>query len=83
LKPFSRGGAKLAVSAKTPVLPVIHNAGYCWPAHTILKKPGTIHVRFGKLIGVEGKDSTEVTDAFGEWVRDNMDVINDDVHKLI
>jgi len=83
LKPFSRGGAKLAVSAKTPVLPVIHNAGYCWPAHTILKKPGTIHVRFGKLIGVEGKDSTEVTDAFGEWVRDNMDVINDDVHKLL
>lgn len=80
LKPFSRGGAKLAVTANTPVLPVIHNAGDCWPAHTILKRPGTIHVRFGKLIGVEGKDSTDVTDAFAAWVRDNMDVIKNDVH---
>lgn len=80
LKPFSRGGAKLAVAASTPVLPVIHNAGDCWPAHTILKKPGTIHVRFGELIDVEGKDSKEVTDAFATWVERNMDVIKDDVH---
>jgi 1-acyl-sn-glycerol-3-phosphate acyltransferase len=83
LKPFSRGGAKLAVTANTPVLPVIHNAGYCWPAHTILKKPGVIHLRFGKLIEVKDKDSTDVTNAFSDWVRDNMDVINDDAHKLI
>jgi len=83
LKPFSRGGAKLAVTANTPVLPVIHNAGYCWPAHTILKKPGIILVRFGKLIEVQDKDSTAVTNAFSDWVRDNMDVINDDAHKLI
>jgi len=81
LKPFSRGGAKLAVTANTQVLPVIHNAGDCWPAHSLLKHPGTIHVRFGKLIDVEGKDSTAVTDAFSKWVGENMDVITDDVHK--
>lgn len=81
VKPFSRGGAKLAVTAGIPVLPVIHNAGDCWPAHTILKKPGTIHVRFGPLLDVQGRDSTEVTDAFDAWVKDNMDVIRADVHE--
>jgi 1-acyl-sn-glycerol-3-phosphate acyltransferase len=81
VKPFSRGGSKLAVTAGIPVLPVIHNAGDCWPAHTILKKPGTIHVRFGPLLNVEGRDSTEVTDAFQAWVQDNMDVIRTDIHE--
>lgn len=81
VKSFSRGGAKLAVTAGIPVLPVIHNAGDCWPAHTILKKPGTIHVRFGPLLDVAGRDSTEVTDAFHAWVQDNMEVIRADVHE--
>ncbi len=81
VKPFSRGGAKLAVTAGVPVLPVIHNAGDCWPAHTILKNPGTIHVRFGPLLEVEGRDSTEVTDAFATWVQSNMDVIRTDAHE--
>ncbi len=81
VKPFSRGGAKLAVTAGIPVLPVIHNAGDCWPAHTILKKPGTIHVRFGPLLDVEGQDSTDVTEAFEAWVKDNMDVIRADAHE--
>ncbi len=81
VKPFSRGGAKLAVTAGIPVLPVIHNAGDCWPAHTILKKPGTIHVRFGPLLDVEGRDSTDVTEAFEAWVKDNMDVIRADAHE--
>ena len=81
VKPFSRGGAKLAVTAGIPVLPVIHNAADCWPAHTILKKPGTIHLRFGPLLDVERRDSTEVTDAFQAWVQGNMDVILTDVRE--
>jgi 1-acyl-sn-glycerol-3-phosphate acyltransferase len=81
VKPFSRGGAKLAVTAGIPVLPVIHNAADCWPAHTILKKPGTIHVRFGPVLDVEGRDSTEVTDAFQAWVQSNVDVFRTNVRE--
>jgi len=81
VKPFSRGGAKLAVTAGIPVLPVIHNAADCWPAHSILKKPGTIHVRFGPLLEVQGRDSSDVTDDFAAWVQDNMDVMRADVQK--
>jgi len=75
VKHFSRGGAKLAVTAGVPVLPVIHNAGSCWPAHSLIKRPGVIRVRIGELIAVKNRSSTEVTDAFADWVTANMAVI--------
>jgi len=76
VKNLSRGGAKLAVFANAPALPVIHNAGDCWPAHTIMKKPGIIRVRIGEPISSEGKDATQMTDAYSQWVAANMDIVN-------
>ncbi len=78
IKDFSRGGAKLAVTANFPVLPVIHNAGVCWPARTIIKQPGTIKAKIGEPLQVTGKTSTEVTDAFSAWVESNKAIIMDD-----
>jgi 1-acyl-sn-glycerol-3-phosphate acyltransferase len=75
IKEFSRGGAKLAVTANTPVLPVIHNAGVCWPASTFIKKPGVIKVKIGAPLQVTGKTSTEVTDAFSVWIESNKAII--------
>lgn len=76
IKTFSRGGAKLAVYANAPALPVIHNSGDCWPARTIMKKSGVIRVRFGPVIETEGKTATEVADIYSEWVKQNKDVIS-------
>lgn len=75
VKALSRGGAKLAVAANTPVLPVIHNAGECWPAHTLIKRPGVIRLRFGAPIPVDGKSANELSDAYADWVAENMDII--------
>lgn len=75
VKTLSRGGAKLAVAAKVPVLPVIHNAGECWPAHTMIKRPGIIRLRFGPLIPVSDRSANEVSDAFATWVAENMDIL--------
>lgn len=71
---FSRGGAKLAVLANAPVLPVIHNAGVCWPARTMLKKPGVIRVKIGEPM-VNLTSAEEVTEAFATWVSENMAII--------
>ena len=76
VKALSRGGAKLAVAAKVPVLPVIHNAGDCWPAHTLIKHPGVIRLRFGPLIPTSEKSANEVSDAYAAWVAENMDIIH-------
>lgn len=78
IKEFSRGGAKLAVTANFPVLPVIHNAGVCWPASTIIKQPGIIRVRIGEPIQVAGKTSADITDAFSAWVEENKAIIMGD-----
>lgn len=78
IKEFSRGGAKLAVSANFPVLPVIHNAGVCWPANTMIKQPGIIRVRIGSPIQVTGKTSADITDAFSAWVEENEAIIMGD-----
>jgi len=69
VKKFSRGGAQLAVASNAPVIPVVHNAGHCWPPATFLKYPGTITVTIGKPILVDGRTSSEVTGEFEVWVR--------------
>jgi 1-acyl-sn-glycerol-3-phosphate acyltransferase len=68
-KRFSRGGAQLAVASDSPIIPVVHNAGQCWPPGTLIKYPGTISVLIGKPIHVEGRTSSEVTAEFEVWVR--------------
>lgn len=75
IKAFSRGGAKLAINANAPVLPVIHNAGYCWPPRSFLKCPGVIHVRIGALISPENKTSAQLTDEFASWVQTHKAVL--------
>ncbi len=72
---MSRGGAKLAVTANTPALPVIHNAGECWPAHRLMKFPGLIRVRIGEPISVEGQSANDIANRYAEWVGENMDII--------
>lgn len=68
-KKFSRGGAKLAVAANVPILPVAHNAGHCWPPHRFLKYPGTIHVFIGIPINTIAGNASELTDSAETWVR--------------
>ena len=57
---------------------MIHNAGWCWPARTIYKYPGTITVRFGDPMVGSGKNAAELTEEYGAWLTANMDVITTD-----
>lgn len=69
IKPFSRGGAKLAIAAGRPVLPVALDAGKCWPANRFRKYPGLITVEFGELIYPDGHDADSLTAEVEDWVR--------------
>jgi len=56
MKRFSRGGARLAVAAEAPIVPIAHDAGKCWPPHAFIKFPGTITVTIGKPVStLQGK----------------------------
>ena len=49
-KNLSQGGFRLASLTSTPIIPVYHNAGYCWPPHRFLKFPGIITCVIGEPI---------------------------------
>ncbi|MGE4294496.1 MAG: lysophospholipid acyltransferase family protein [Campylobacterales bacterium] len=66
--PFKRSAAVLAHQAGVDVLPVVHNAGEHWPARTILKKPGTITLKIGPLIGTTGKSADEIHELYTDWI---------------
>jgi 1-acyl-sn-glycerol-3-phosphate acyltransferase len=69
---FSRGGAKLAIAANAPIIPIAHNAGYFWPPRQFLKRPGTIHVEIGEPIGIDNKNANELTEQVEGWIRQRV-----------
>lgn len=72
IKAFSRGGAKLALAANTPILPVALNAGKCWPPHQFRKFPGLITVQFGALVSPSGHDADSLTTEVESWIRETV-----------
>jgi len=72
VKRFSRGGAKLALAAEVDILPVVHNAGHCWPPHQLIKYPGTVSVVIGQAISSSGESATELTQRTESWARQQL-----------
>ncbi|MDA0278868.1 MAG: lysophospholipid acyltransferase family protein [Proteobacteria bacterium] len=69
---FSRGGAKLAIAAKTGIIPIAHNAGYCWPAHEFIKRPGIVTVVIGQRMEIGERDASELTADVEGWIREKV-----------
>lgn len=64
-KSASKGGFRLAVACDTPIIPVYHNAGYCWPPRKFLKFPGTITCIIGEPLHVKSSPQ-ELALAYGQ-----------------
>lgn len=73
VKRFSRGGAKLALAAEADIVPIAHNAGYCWPARKFIKRPGHITVIIGGKIETANRDASELTTHAEDWIRQMVD----------
>lgn len=69
---YHLGGARLAVAANAPVIPVAHNAGRHWPKRGFIKKPGTIHVVIGPLIETAGRTPDVVMGQAKDWIEGTM-----------
>jgi len=75
-KPFSHGGARLALASGAPLLPIAHNAGEHWPNNRFLKYPGEIRVVIGAPIWPEGKSEAELTAEGERWINATVDRIS-------
>jgi 1-acyl-sn-glycerol-3-phosphate acyltransferase len=65
---YAQGGARLAVTAGAPVVPVALNSGRCWPKSDWRKYPGTITLRIGPTMGTEGLSAAEVNRRVRDWI---------------
>jgi 1-acyl-sn-glycerol-3-phosphate acyltransferase len=65
---YAAGGARLAVAANVPVVPVALNSGRCWPKSDWRKYPGTITLRIGPSIGSDGLSAAEVNRRTRDWI---------------
>ena len=69
---YKTGGARFACQTGTPVVPICHNAGHCWPKNSISKRPGTITVSVGPLIETKGREPHEVTAEVEAWIENEL-----------
>jgi 1-acyl-sn-glycerol-3-phosphate acyltransferase len=69
---YKLGGARLAVAAECPVIPIAHNAGWFWPRREFIKKPGTVKMVIGPLIESKGRTPEEVLALTKEWIESTM-----------
>jgi 1-acyl-sn-glycerol-3-phosphate acyltransferase len=65
---YGISGALLATETGAPVVPIAHNAGYFWPRHSLLKKPGMIRVAIGPPIDPKGLTPREVNERAQQWI---------------
>lgn len=77
-KRYKQGGSALAVHAKTPVLPVAHNAGHFWPRGQFIKNAGIITIRIGELISSEGKTADTLNNEVEAWIEAQQEELDTD-----
>ncbi|MEQ8408736.1 MAG: lysophospholipid acyltransferase family protein [Gammaproteobacteria bacterium] len=77
VKHFSRGGAKLAVAAGVPIIPIALRTGHCWPPRQFLKYPGVITLEIGEPMATDSGDANALTDAAEQWVRQRVALMSE------
>lgn len=68
---FNSGGSMLACHADVPVLPMAHNSGDCWPARSLLRKPGKIILVIGEPISCTDKNAKALNTEVEAWIRNH------------
>jgi len=69
---YKTGGARFAIAAGAPVVPIAHNAGRVWPRNSFFKYPGIVTVSIGKPIDTKGLTPDEVNTRVETWIEAEM-----------
>lgn len=81
IKPYRRGGVRLAMSTSTDILPIAQNSGLLWPRNTFVKKPGLITVSIGPIIKVANKTEDEIQNEVEAWIEGEMRRLDPSAYK--
>lgn len=68
-RPYKKGGARLAIEANVPIVPVAHDAGRYWSSESLWIKPGVIRCIIGPQISSKGKKDIALTEEIYTWIK--------------
>jgi 1-acyl-sn-glycerol-3-phosphate acyltransferase len=77
---YKSGGARFAVAAGAPVVPIAHNAGHVWPRKSFLKYAGIVTMSIGRPIDTTGLTADEVNARVERWIEEEMRRIDPDAY---
>lgn len=73
---YKIGGALLAKSSRSPILPIAHNAGEFWPRGSFIKYPGTVKMVIGPIIETKGQSADALNQEAEAWIEGQMKEIS-------
>ncbi len=69
---YKTGGVRLAIGCGATILPIAHNAGYCWPRHPWRKHPGLVTMSILPPIEAKGADMAELNERIERVIEDEV-----------
>ena len=69
---YKSGGARLAVSAGVPIVPIAVTSAKVWPRKAFVKRPGIVDVSIGPQISSEGRTQDELMKMAEAWIEAEM-----------
>ncbi len=69
---YKAGGARFAVDAGVPIIPIAHNAGHAWPRHSFLKYPSLVTISIGPPIDTTDLTVAQANARVEEWIETEM-----------
>jgi 1-acyl-sn-glycerol-3-phosphate acyltransferase len=69
---YKTGASRLAVTSKTPLVPIAVTSARCWPRKTFLLRPGTIDISIGRPISPQGRRPDDLMREVEGWIEAEM-----------
>lgn len=73
---YKSGGARFAIAAQAPIIPIAHNAGRVWPKGSFLKYPGHVTISIGPAIPTAGLTPEQANQKTVDWIETQMHTLD-------
>lgn len=80
--PYKSSAMAMAIAAQRPIVPIVHNAGSCWPKRSFLKSPGQVTFIIGPVITSQGKTLEQLREEVETWTDVHLQHLENERHRL-
>lgn len=78
---YQASGARLAIEAGVPVVPVAVTSAKCWPRKAFVKTAGVVDVSIGRPIPTQGRKSDELMREVEDWIESEMHRLDPEAYR--